>query len=397
MNQISENIPEKVKANAISAYLLVFISWLFLFNKTNKNIDHPFVKGHTKTAMLIHLWFLITYIIFISNSLFSTISLMWFWLNYIITTIINIALLLLLVIWIYKAKNSSEFSISQNIDISKKKAILDIDWDWEVTEREKVTILLSFVPFIGFINFAKYKENETIQNSTRLNIIVSLIITLLYIFSYWNLANLLSLIYIVLITFIWIHLFTRNELISIKLPNYFSPENAYAWLISIIIYLKNYFNNNDFKEFKTISKNNYVQLIEQENKNEIKLSKNKDFKLPKFLIYIPIINLIFLFFKNTKYSFHIINGLIITLLLIITWILADFWYFNPSLHILSLFPIFFWIGYLNNRLAYKMPIIFDIYIFIKNTLSLFKFWSKKLKEKRAEENEIKLKVKKWNN
>jgi uncharacterized membrane protein len=65
------NISQKVIGNAISAYLLMFISGLFFFNKTNENINHPFVKAHTKTAMLIHLGFLVTYIVFISNSLFS--------------------------------------------------------------------------------------------------------------------------------------------------------------------------------------------------------------------------------------------------------------------------------------------------------------------------------------
>jgi hypothetical protein len=62
----------------------------------------------------------------------------------------------------------------------------------------------------------------------------------------------------------------------------------------------------------------------QENEEEKELILKKELKLPKFLIYIPIINLIFLFFKNTKYRFHIINGLIITLILIITIILSIF-------------------------------------------------------------------------
>jgi hypothetical protein len=55
----------KVKANAVSAYLLVFVSFLFLFNKTNKYINNDFVKNHTKTAFFLHLMLLFTYIIFI--------------------------------------------------------------------------------------------------------------------------------------------------------------------------------------------------------------------------------------------------------------------------------------------------------------------------------------------
>jgi hypothetical protein len=41
-----------------------------------------------------------------------------------------------------------------------------------------------------------------------------------------------------------------------------------------------------------------------------------------------------------------------------------------------------------------MPIIFDIYIFFKKIINLFTFSSQKIKEKRNEENEITLKVKK---
>lgn len=392
MVKINNNISEKVKGNAVSAYLMVFISWLFLLNKTNTNINNSFVKTHTKTAMLIHLWFLITYLIFISNSLFAWYSFLWFWINNIITDIIFLWLLILLIIWIYKAKNGETFNISKNLNISKTKNILDIDWNGKVTEKEKITILLSYVPFIGYINFAKYSENKTIQEWVRLNIIVSLIIILLFIFWHSNLATLFSLVYIVLITFIWINLFARDELISIKLPSILSPSNTYIWFIIVKDYLKNYFNSENFKWFNITYKKNIERFENNEKQNEENLKSKKELKLPKFLIYIPILNLIFLFFKNTKYSFHIINGIIITLLLIINTILGSIWYFNTNLNILLLFPILFWMWYINYKLAYKMPIIFDIYILFKNIFSIFEFSSKKLKEKRSEENEINLKV-----
>jgi len=393
MEEINENISEKVKWNAISAYLMIFISWLFLFNKTNPHINNSFVKAHTKTAMLIHFWFLITYIIFISNDLFAWIKIIWFWVNHIITDIIYIWLLILLIIWIYKAKNWNYFNIWKNINISKTKNIVDIDWNWKITEKEKVTILLSFIPFIGFLNYAKYRNNKIIQNWVRLNINITLLILLLSIFSYWNLATLFSLAYIVIITFIWINLFTRDEIININLPESFSPSKLYIETKSLINYIWNYFNKDEFKNFKSIKKEitEYIEKVEIENED---ILKNKEvLKLPKFLIYIPIINLIFLFFRNTKYSFHIINWLIITLLVIITIWLSFIWYFNSNLYILLLFPVLFWMWYVNYKLAYKMPIIFDIYILLKKTISIFKFWSKKLKEKRSEENEISLRVK----
>lgn len=391
---MEEKLSDKIIGNAITAYLMVFISGLFLFNKNNKNINNDFVKWHTKSAILIHLWFLITYIIFISNAVFSGINLMWFWLNNLIAAIICSILLTLLVIWIYKAKNGLEFNISKNISISKKEAILDIDHDWEITEKEKLTILLSFVPIIWFLSFAKYKENQTIENSTRLNITVSLVITLFYIFWYNNLSNLLFLIYIILVTFIWVNLFARSELIQVKLPNIFSPKNAYIWIITVKNYLKSYFKNSDFKDF-TSSYTEVSQKIKSQNDlDEKELSTKKDLKIHKALIYIPFINLMFIFFRNTKYSFHIINGLVITFLLIISSILASYWYINPKLSLILLFPILFWISYSQNTLAYRIPIIYDIYEFVSKIFSFLRFWTKKINEKRKEKNELNLRVKK---
>jgi hypothetical protein len=60
------SIHQKSINNAISAYLMVFISVIFLFNKKNDFLNNNFVKSHTKVAFLIHLSFLINYIIFIS-------------------------------------------------------------------------------------------------------------------------------------------------------------------------------------------------------------------------------------------------------------------------------------------------------------------------------------------
>jgi hypothetical protein len=63
----NQGINSKIKANAVSAYLLLFVSLSFLFIKENDSLNHPFVKSHVKTAFTIHLLFLFTYIIFISS------------------------------------------------------------------------------------------------------------------------------------------------------------------------------------------------------------------------------------------------------------------------------------------------------------------------------------------
>jgi len=390
---MDEKLSEKVIWNAIVAYLMIFVSGLFLFNKDNKYINNDFVKSHTKSALILHTWFLITYIVFISNSLFSGIRILWLWLNNIIAIVISCCLLALLILWMYKAKNGLEFGIWKTISLSKQKAILDIDWDWDISEKEKLTIILSFVPFIWFLNFAKNKENKTIIEATRLSIFISLIITLLYIFWYNNLVNLLSLIYIISVTFIWVNLFARDELVQIKLPTIFSPKNTYIWLITTKNYLKSYFTNNDFVDFSKLYKNVSEKINTEKNALEKELQIKKDLRIHKVLIYIPIINLLFIFIKNTKYSLHIKNWIIITFLLIINITLYKFSYLDLKFSLLLLFPILFWMSYTTNTLAYKVPIIYDIYEFISKIFWLLKFWAKDINKRRKEDNVVKLKVK----
>lgn len=393
-NQNNEKISKKVRWNAISVYLLWIISLLFFFNKSNKYINNDFVKWHIKSSTIIYVWFISIYTIFIKNNLFSNISFFWLGMNIIITNIIFIWLLTLIAIWIYKSYNWKEFKISKKINISKQKIILDIDQNWKITEKEKLTIFISFIPYIWFLNFAKYKDNDTIKNSTRFNIVITLIISLLYIYWYINLANIFSLFYIILIMFIWINLFSRDELIQIKLPKLLSPINIYLLLISFKNYFYNYFNKNEFKKLTIIINEKSEKRNKQDIYFEKKLKEQKDIKLPKFLIYIPIINLIYLFYRKSRYNFHIINWNIITLLFIILSIIIKLWYINSSSYILFIFIMFFWISYLNNNiLSYRMPFIFDIYVLVNNIYNFFKSKLLSINKKRSEVKEVNLKVK----
>jgi len=55
MENTQEHIKDKIKNNAIIAYLFIFVNITFLFNKNNALLNNDFVKNHTKTAILIHL------------------------------------------------------------------------------------------------------------------------------------------------------------------------------------------------------------------------------------------------------------------------------------------------------------------------------------------------------
>lgn len=56
---------EKIRKNAISAYLMLFVSGFFLSNTHNPLLANDFVKAHTKTAFLLHISFLAVVLIFL--------------------------------------------------------------------------------------------------------------------------------------------------------------------------------------------------------------------------------------------------------------------------------------------------------------------------------------------
>jgi hypothetical protein len=69
-----------------------------------------------------------------------------------------------------------------------------------------------------------------------------------------------------------------------------------------------------------VQQNNQMQ---QDKLNDEVLSL-PDLKLPKFAIYIPLLNILYIFTKENKYSTHIRNGLIMTILFIITLLVLKF-------------------------------------------------------------------------
>ena len=70
-----------------------------------------------------------------------------------------------------------------------------------------------------------------------------------------------------------------------------------------------------------------------------------------------------------------------------------FWYFYSSLHLLFLFPIFYWIWYLNSRQAYKMPFVYICYEADMWILRWIKNIFTKTNEIRKKDEEVSLKPK----
>jgi len=89
-------------------------------------------------------------------------------------------------------------------------------------------------------------------------------------------------------------------------------------------------------------KNEQFSKIEEIKKQDLKyLLETPDLKLNKNIIYIPILNFIFLFQKENKYSIHIRNSIIISIILIIILILNITSIISTKWLLLILFPICF--------------------------------------------------------
>ncbi len=385
-------INQKIRNNAIIAYLFIFVNILFLFSKNNSFLNSEFVKSHTKTAIMIHIWFLINTIIFAYYWLWFYGEIMGYTISDIIAIVVYLGLFVLMLLAMYKAYCGKFFILTQVMDYKNHKNLLDIDSSWSFDEKNKVTLIFSRIPILGFLILPSYKENKLIENNTKFNLIFTGTIIFLYVFWNNNLANFLLLIYIIFMVYSSINIFVRNEVINIKLDKFPFPREILNYLKVSFVYLYNYINSKkEFRDFESLFKN----FSDAENKRsqvELKFLKSlENFKLNKYLVYIPLINFISLFNLNSKQKNHIINGFLISISFIV---LALIYSFDNKYQLFLLIPLFFAIWNLKAwNLNYKIPFLYDIFlIFVKIKDFIFSLFFK-LKKIKNTEKENKLKVK----
>ncbi len=348
----------KIIGNAMSAYFMIFICVSFFLNKENDAINNNFVKSHTKTALLIHFLFLFVYIIFVSLWLWDQFALFGFAIGSIIASGLFLMLFWFLLYGIYQAHHGKVFTTGDMIHISKTWNIIDIQKNVKISEQDTVHIILSYIPFIWYSSYFQLSKNTQIKNIVFINLMSSSIITLFFVLGAQNVALFFGLIYILFVAFSIVTLVGKHELIVPQLSFIPSPEQKYIWTRTAIEYFRKYFSKN--KKFEAIqdiyNKNIKLYNSEEENRNQ-KMKKRADINIPRFLIYVPVINILTIFSLKTRYKYHIINGLVITLLCII-WSMV-IWY-SHFVFLVALFPASFGIWYLP-RLWYQMPYIYDLY------------------------------------
>jgi hypothetical protein len=383
---MNEEINKTIRYNAVCAYLMLFISWLLLFNK-DKNINNDFVRGHIKSSIVIDILLVLNYLIFVHFKFLWAIRLFSISLNMVLAQIGFLLIWVLFVKWVYSALHSKEQKIGNSINFIKWVS-LDINNDQVVDEKDKLAVLISYIPFVSYITSSKFL-NEKIQDILKLNLLVVLFISLIYLFWYYNMSNLFLLSYIIFACFSVIYLYGKDELISIKLPNYIFPHILVVNIKNTSKYLYKYLKW-DFKEYKIIEAERFEKEAKIKEEDIKTLEALPILKLPKWLIYVPIANFAFLFLEKNRFVFHIRNWLTLSFIFIVFLVSTFFGILQIKWIIMFLFPISFWLWMLYKE-YYRMPWVYEIYevfVWVKN---IFHLWRQKVKENSVVQ-EVNLKV-----
>ncbi len=364
---LSMETNKKIIGNAMTAYFMIFVCIFFFLNKDNPNINNTFVKSHTKTAFLLHCLFLLAYILFVSFKIGSGVFVFGFSLNNIIASSLFIFLFAILMYGMYRAYKWQTFTISEMMTLTKTESFVQIDEDKQLTDENKFAIIVSYIPFIGYLAYGKHLRNEQIQDIVFVNLICTSIIAAFYVLWAGNVSMFLSLLYAIFAAFCVVTLLAKDEVIHLNIEIVPTPTEKYLLQKSILSCTYKHIQWKKFTSIKDTYEAKKIKYIADEKIRAQEQADKKDISLPKALIYIPIANFITLGFWKSRYHYHIINGFVVNLLFIVLWAVFGFEHLVP---LLTLFPITFGIGYLD-RLGYQMPYIYGIYSFFAGIVSWF--------------------------
>jgi len=359
-----ENLNKKVIWNAVSAYFMFFVSLGFLFSK-NPNISHPFVKSHVKVAFFLHILFL-AMLICMSFPIGVWIGILWYSVNTILTIFFSILIFSWIFYGIFRAHRWETLSISELFKHGKKHGheFITLQNSTKITEEHKTLLFLSHIPFIWYIVSGSYARDTTLRNIVLLNLMVSVTWVFWYVVGFSSVASLIFLLYIIWCIFQGIKIFTGDEIHTLNLDKIPDVKEKYIIQKSILIQLWNSLSRKKFIPMQETIKSKTLKFQKTSEEEAKKLQKLSPSFIPNLVYYIPVVNLVGIFFLKTQSKLHIRNGLLIT---ITFWILVFFYGIHGRALIFLLFPICFGI-WKREKIDYLMPYLYDIWNTISKTL-----------------------------
>lgn len=385
-----EELNKKIRGNAAISYFMVFVSISFPFS-SDPNVSHSFVKSHVKAAFILHI--LLIFMLFVMSYGFGeSIDIFQYNLNNIVTTIFSLLLFSAMLFGMHKAHKWEKVWMLEFLSwfwISHK--ISETSSSYITSEEEKSILVLSHIPFYAYILYPRNKNIAHVRDIVTLNLIVTFVSISVLVMWLPSLASIIILLYTIWSAYCSIRLIISDEITTPNLSWIPSIEEKYILQKSALSYMKQALWKETFIPFHAIVETKTKQRYETEKQDLEELKKLKHSKKIEYISYFPIINLIWVFFKNTRERFHIANGLIVSLLIIVG---AISFYKHTDILLFALFPICFGIWY-KNRKAYRMPYLYDIY-------NLFAGTWKKIKNifhttRTLQKTQIKENIKIWEN
>jgi hypothetical protein len=359
-----EELNKKVIGNAAIAYFFGIV-WILFYLSKNPNIKHPFVLSHVKSAFFLHTIMLLT-IYIMSYPFLRTIHV----LGYSLNTIITASLCLIIFSWIlygaYMAHKWKRVTLGEIFHkTGASKNLITTSRTEKIEEENSLILILSHIPFFGYIIYPRHKQLDHIRDISQLNFIVTLISTFIFIIWYNSLASLIMLAYIIYSVYQAVRLSTQGDITTLNLNILPTVGEKYILQKSLISYVWNNLHKNAFTPLSQIIEEKTLKHKNQQIKDEASLVWKQNFHMRNNIVLI---------------------GLFIMSILVFTW--------DSPLLILFLFPLCYAIWYKDIR-AYRMPYIYDIYVFLHSIYS--RVWSIFHKTRKLQKTQIQETIKMWEN
>lgn len=252
-----------------------------------------------------------------------------------------------------------------------------------------MNFIVAHIPFIGFVNYAKNSDKEYIQDATKLNLFITVLFIIFYGFGYVNFSHVLLLVYTIYIVFVGLNIFSTHNIFTLNLKFIPAPEKKYFITLALRSYIKDYFSSKSLQSFDYYYNFHTQKALNEAKQNYQDIQELKSVAFFPGMIYVPIVNLICVFQKNKMQKFHIINGIILSLMTIMLSLIIYVTSLSEIFILLLMIAYCYAYGYLKYNPVYKMPYVYMFYTFWKKVLGK----SKKFNKTYNVEKEIHLKIK----
>lgn len=380
---MDSSIPKKIRNNAAVSYAMIIICLGFLVSK-NPQYNHDFIRHHVKVATTLHLVFWLFFYIILFWGIGNRISIWFFSLNHIFMIILWIFFTSLLVYCGKKAvewKNVIFWKISKTFSKDGRQFIsIQEHTDAWVLKNTSI-IALAYVPFLWNIIHGRYEHISYLRNIAVLNLYSLSFILLLAVYKSYTFMILFLTLYTFWAIFVIISLISQKKYIHVDISIIPTPTEIYIGCLCMGKHIKNILQMKSDIWFFGLYTKKLALHKKQEWEQASLLLKTPEYTLPTWLLSIPFLSLITLYYYKSQKKKIIENVCILNGILLIVMSIAGI----QSPLILLVWVVFCYHAWYCHRIAYHMPIISDIGNAYHLCVSRWKIYIHRFQELRKKE------------